>query len=169
MPTAIWRSARSFMSSARRQPTRSWSILCWFPCRIDASSIAASRLLAAPIAWMSPVKWRFRSSIGTTCVIPPPAAPPLMPNTGETDERRRLTLARLRRRHAGHAHELAVGPVGEPLDHGEVDLALVATVRLDLLRLEAAGLADHLDRDQLRFLGDLQAALHRIAPPGVSG
>ena len=34
---------------------------------------AASRLLAAPIAWMSPVKWRFRSSIGTTCARPAPA------------------------------------------------------------------------------------------------
>ena len=70
------------MSSARFHPTRSASILCGLPWRIEASSSAASRLFAAPIAWMSPVKWRFRSSIGTTCVIPPPAAPPLMPNTG---------------------------------------------------------------------------------------
>jgi hypothetical protein len=30
------------------------------------STIAASRLLAAPIAWKSPVKWRLMSSIGTT-------------------------------------------------------------------------------------------------------
>ncbi len=100
------------------------SILCGLPCRIDASSIAASRLLAAPIAWMSPVKWRLRSSIGTTCVMPPPAAPPLIPKTGpsdgsrrhatglladraealgEPDERRRLALAGLRRRHARDA------------------------------------------------------------------
>ena len=89
------RSARSFMSSARRQPTRSWSILCGLPCRIDASSIAASRLFAAPMAWMSPVKWRFRSSIGTTCVMPPPAAPPLMPNTGPSDGSRRHATGRL--------------------------------------------------------------------------
>ena len=128
--TTILRRARSFMSIARRQPMRSASIVCGLPCRIEASSIAASRLLAAPIAWMSPVKWRLRSSIGTTCVMPPPAAPPLTPNTGpsdgsrrqatgrlpidaealgQADERRRLALAGLGRRHAGDAHELAVG------------------------------------------------------------
>ena len=77
------------MSSARFQPTRRASILCGLPWRIEASSSAASRLFAAPIAWMSPVKWRFRSSIGTTWVIPPPAAPPLMPNTGPKDGSRR--------------------------------------------------------------------------------
>ena len=38
---------------------------------------------------MSPVKCRFRSSIGTTWVMPPPAAPPLIPNTGPTDASRR--------------------------------------------------------------------------------
>ena len=48
-------------------------------------------LLAAVIAWMSPVKWRFRSSIGTTCAQPPPAAPPLMPNTGPSDGSRRAS------------------------------------------------------------------------------
>src|SRR6185436_18855792 len=83
------------MSRARRQPTRNWSILCGLPCRIDASSIAASRLFAAPIAWMSPVKWRLRSSIGTTCVMPPPAAPPLMPKTGPSDGSRRHATGRL--------------------------------------------------------------------------
>ena len=83
------RSARSFMSTARRQGMRSASMWCGLPWRIDASIIAASRLLAAPIAWMSPVKWRFRSSIGTTWVRPPPAAPPLIPNTGPSDASRR--------------------------------------------------------------------------------
>src|SRR5438105_1670104 len=77
------------MSTARRQPIRSASILWGLPCRIEASIIAASRLLAAPIAWMSPVKCRLRSSIGTTWVMPPPAAPPLIPNTGPTDASRR--------------------------------------------------------------------------------
>ncbi len=119
---SIWRRARSFMSIARRQPTRSASICSGLPCRIEASSIAASRLLAAPMAWMSPVKCRLRSSIGTTWVMPPPAAPPLMPNTGperglaqartgrlpmtpealrQADQRGRLALAGLGRRHAG--------------------------------------------------------------------
>ena len=43
---------------------------------------AAARLCAAPIAWTSPVRWRLKSSIGMTWLRPPPAAPPLIPNTG---------------------------------------------------------------------------------------
>ena len=50
--------------------------------------------MAAPIAWMSPVKCRFRSSIGTTWAYPPPAAPPLMPNTGPSDGSRRQSTGR---------------------------------------------------------------------------
>ena len=73
------------MSTARFQVTRRASIWCGLSCRIEASRIAASRLLAAPIAWMSPVKWRLRSSIGTTWAKPPPAAPPFIPNTGPTE------------------------------------------------------------------------------------
>jgi hypothetical protein len=57
---------------------------------------------------------------------------------GEPDERRRLALARLRRRHARHADDLAVGPVLEPLEHAEPDLGLVAAVGLDLLGLKTA-------------------------------
>ena len=49
------------------------------------SSIAANKLLADVIAWKSPVKWRFKSSIGTTCEYPPPAAPPLIPKQGPRD------------------------------------------------------------------------------------
>ena len=37
-----------------------------FPCWMWLSSMAASRLLAAPMAWKSPVKWRLMSSMGTT-------------------------------------------------------------------------------------------------------
>ena len=140
-------------------PIRSASILCGLPCRIEASSIAASRLLAAPIAWMSPVKWRFRSSIGTTWVRPPPAAPPLIPNTGPSDGSRRhsdraladraealgqpdggrrLALAGLRRRHAGDADELAVRDVraGGRSPTATI-LRLVAAVRLDLVGFAA--------------------------------
>ena len=62
------RSARSLMSMQRRHEIESGSMPSLLPCRMCASSIAASRLFAAPIAWMSPVKWRFMSSIGTTCV-----------------------------------------------------------------------------------------------------
>src|SRR4051795_573881 len=46
---------------------------------------AASMLFAAAMAWKSPVKCRFRSSMGTTWVSPPPAAPPLMPKIGPSD------------------------------------------------------------------------------------
>ena len=52
----------------------------WSAYRVSIA--AASRLLAAVIAWMSPVRWRLNSSIGTTCAYPPPAAPPLMPKVG---------------------------------------------------------------------------------------
>ena len=62
------RSERSLMSMQRRQLIDSGSMLSALPCSRCVSSIAASRLFAAPIAWMSPVKWRFMSSIGTTCV-----------------------------------------------------------------------------------------------------
>jgi hypothetical protein len=88
---------------------------------------------------------------------------------GEADERRRLALAGLRRRHAGHADQLAVRLAGHAVDHVERDLRLVAAVGLDLRGLETTGLRDRLDRDQLRFLGDLQAALHVACPSGVSG
>ena len=47
--------------------------------------MAASRLLANCIALKSPVKWRLMSSIGITCDIPPPAAPPFIPKTGPSD------------------------------------------------------------------------------------
>ena len=46
------------------------------------STKAAPRLWAAPIAWTSPVRWRLKSSIGMIWLLPPPAAPPLIPNTG---------------------------------------------------------------------------------------
>jgi len=55
------------------------------------SSRAANRLFAAPTAWKSPVKCRLMSSIGTTCAYPPPAAPPLTPNTGPSDGSRSAT------------------------------------------------------------------------------
>ena len=37
------------------------------PCLMWLSSMAAQRLLAAPMAWKSPVKCRLMSSMGTTC------------------------------------------------------------------------------------------------------
>jgi len=61
------------------------SIPSSLPCWIWLSRRAARRLLAEVIAWKSPVKCRFRSSIGTTCAYPPPAAPPLIPKHGPRD------------------------------------------------------------------------------------
>src|SRR3954452_15739501 len=59
------------------------------------STKAANMLLAAAMAWKSPVKWRLRSSIGTTCVSPPPAAPPLIPKMGPSEGSRRHRIGRL--------------------------------------------------------------------------
>src|SRR2546425_1220794 len=42
--------------------------------------------------------------------------------------RRRLSLARRRRRDRGDVDQLPVGPVGETLENGKVDLRLVASV-----------------------------------------
>ena len=83
-PTTIWRRARSFMSITRRQ--RIWrTSRSTVPWNKALSSIAASRLWAAPTAWMSPVKCRLMSSIGNTCERPPPHPPPFTPNTGPID------------------------------------------------------------------------------------
>ena len=46
---------------------------------------AAIKLFAEEIAWMSPVKCKLISSIGTICAYPPPQAPPFMPKQGPKD------------------------------------------------------------------------------------
>ena len=94
-PTWISRSARSFMSTTRFQLMRSVSTSSGLSSRHDVSSAAARRLFAAPTAWKSPVRWRLKSSIGTTWLCPPPAAPPLIPNTGPIDGWRIVHTARL--------------------------------------------------------------------------
>ena len=81
-PSTIFLNCLSFMSTHLLQVILLGSILKEFPWCMWLSTIAASKLLAAPIAWKSPVKCKFISSIGTTCAYPPPAAPPLTPNTG---------------------------------------------------------------------------------------
>ena len=65
-PQTILRSCRSFMSTQRFQVMRRTSMSSSLPCWMWLSSMAASRLLAAPMAWKSPVKWRLMSSMGTT-------------------------------------------------------------------------------------------------------
>ena len=93
-PITTRRSARSSMSTQRLHVIVSGSIPRRLPCSRCASSIAASRLFAAPIAWMSPVKWRLMDSIGVTWARPPPVPPPLMPKTGPRDGSRRHRTAR---------------------------------------------------------------------------
>jgi len=90
-PSTMWRSWRSFMSTARFQVICLTSMPRALPCWIWLSSMAAIRLFAAPMAWKSPVKWRLMSSMGTTWAQPPPAAPPLTPNTGPREGSRRAT------------------------------------------------------------------------------
>ena len=93
IPTTTLRSTLSFISRHLFQTIFRVSIRRAFPCWIWLSSNAASRLLAEVIAWKSPVKWRFKSSIGTTCAIPPPAAPPLTPKQGPREGSRRAITA----------------------------------------------------------------------------
>ena len=94
-PITTWRSARSLTSTTRRQPIRLGSMLRRFNPRASRASVvrrpswyqrasmaAATRLCATEMACMSPVRWRLNSSIGTTWLYPPPAAPPLIPNVG---------------------------------------------------------------------------------------
>ena len=76
------RSARSFMSITRFHVMRRTSMPSALPWWMWLSIRADSRLLASAMALQSPVKWRLMSSIGTTWAMPPPAAPPVMPNTG---------------------------------------------------------------------------------------
>ena len=182
----ISRSARSFMSSTRRQPIRSTSMSSGLPCRIDASSIAASRLLAAPTAWMSPVKWRLRSSIGTTWREPAAGRSALDPEhraeRGLAQAQRPATCrprrdpasarsrssscppppssasCRRRTRSCRRAHRRgARSPTARSSPCGDH--------RARTPRLESAALGDLLDRQQLGFLSDLQAAVHRASPP----
>ena len=92
-PATILRRALSFISSQRFQTICLVSILNSFPWWIWLSSNAANKLFAEVMAWKSPVKWRFKSSIGTTWAYPPPAAPPLIPKHGPRDGSRRAMMA----------------------------------------------------------------------------
>ena len=182
-PITRRRSARSFMSRTRFQRIRRVSSPSVLPWARWLSSIAASRLCAAPIACMSPVKWRLMSSIGATCVWPPPVPPPLTPKTGpsdgsrmrddralaepaqpvgEADRGRRLALAGGRRRHRRHEHERAVRPRAAALDHLPADLRLVAPVRLEVAAVEAECLTDRLDRLELHRARDVDVLFSHV-------
>ncbi len=91
-PDTMLRRLRSFMSMHRRHVMVDGSMPSSLPWNTCASMNADSRLFADVIACRSPVKWRFRSSIGTTCAKPPPAAPPLTPKIGPSDGSRRQRI-----------------------------------------------------------------------------
>ena len=81
----------------------------------------------------------------------------------EADERRRLALARLRRRHAGHADQLAVGPVRRAARSPTRSiLALYRPYSSNSSGSRPSPLGDLLDRPQDRVLRDLEAALHPL-------
>ena len=66
-PSTMKRSWRSFISMQRFQVMRRESMFSGLPCWMLLSIMAASRLLAVPMACRSPVKCRLMSSMGTTC------------------------------------------------------------------------------------------------------
>ena len=74
----------------------------------------------------------------------------------QRDRGGRLPLAELRRRDRGHADELRVGPVGEPVEHREGDLGLVPAVGIELVGLEPCRRRDLRDRVELGVLCNLE-------------
>src|SRR5256885_80538 len=74
------------------------SVCTRFGMRPAFRRVAATKLFAAPTAWMSPVKCRLISSIGRTWDRPPPVAPPFVPNTGPRDGSRTATMPFVPRR-----------------------------------------------------------------------
>ena len=113
-PITVVRRLRSFTSSARRQKIRRASIPSALPKWRWLSSIAASRLLAAVMAWKSPVKWRLISSIGATCACPPPVAPPLTPKQGPRLGSRRHSIVRSPAAFSASASPIAVVVLPSP-------------------------------------------------------
>ena len=126
-PIATCRSDRSSMSDTRRSVIPAGDRPATCPRCTALSVSAASKLCADATACASPVKWMFTSSSGSTRAMPPPVPPPLIPNIGPSDgsrsvaatftpsspiacaqphRRRRLALARRRRRHPRHDDQL---------------------------------------------------------------
>ncbi len=65
-PTMTLRIARSLMSTTRGHTIELGSMPSGFLWWRWLSRNAAARLWAAPIAWLSPVRWRLKSSMGMT-------------------------------------------------------------------------------------------------------
>ena len=127
MPSTTLRSWRSFMSTTRFQVILRTSMPSSLPCWMWLSSMAARRLLAAPMAWKSPVKCRLMSSIGMTWAYPPPAAPPFTPNTGPRLGSRSATTTFLPWRASASAKPTVVVVLPSPAGVG-----LMAVTRMSL-------------------------------------
>ena len=110
------------MSTTRGQVIEKGSIACGLRWWRLLSTNAAARLWAAPIAWTSPVRWRLKSSIGMIWLWPPPAAPPLIPNTGPSDGWRIVTAARLPIRLSPWARPTVVVDLPSPSGVGVIAL-----------------------------------------------
>ena len=178
----ISRSARSFMSTTRRHEMRRASSPRALPWWMWLSRSAASRLLAAPMAWKSPVKCRLMSSIGTTLrmaaarrsALHPEArteaglaqadqglpADPVQP-VGESDRGGGLAFAGRGPGSGdrGDQHELSVFPAGERIDVVEVDLRLRMPVGQQCSVRDTQPVADLGDRLLRRLPGNLDVAL----------
>ena len=117
-PLTMERSARSFMSSTRRHRMRRGSMPSGLSQNRWLSSIAASRLCAAVMAWKSPVKCRLIWSIGPTCARPPPVAPPLMPKQGPRLGSRRQIMVFVPRRLSASPRPMVVVVLPSPAGVG---------------------------------------------------
>ena len=126
-PSTMLRSWRSFMSTQRFHVMRRGSMPRVLPCWMWLSSMAARRLFAAPMACISPVKCRLMSSMGMTWAYPPPAAPPLMPNTGPRDGSRSATVTSLPIRRRPSARPIVVVVFPSPAGVG-----VMAVTRMSL-------------------------------------
>ena len=113
-PSTRWRSARSFMSTARRHATRRGSRPSALPQWRWLSSIAESRLWALVTACRSPVKWRLMLSIGATCARPPPVAPPFKPKQGPSEGSRRQIIVRVPRAFSASPRPIVVVVLPSP-------------------------------------------------------
>ena len=82
-------SALSFISRHLLNIIVLSSIPNLLPWKIWLSIFAHKRLFALVIAWKSPLKCKFISSIGCIWLYPPPVAPPFIPKTGPSDGSRK--------------------------------------------------------------------------------
>src|ERR1039458_4559719 len=82
----------------------------------------------------------------------------------KTNQRRRVADAGRRWRDASDTYQLAVTLARETVDNRQRNLRLVATVGLELARLQTDALSEQGDRLELRPLRNLQTAFHRAGP-----